>query len=183
MQNVVLTTLTLAYPALVYWGLGRFEPRHLAVLLLALALLRAVATKQRFGWAAAAAATLLAAASWLGNNALPLKLYPVLINVTLLFVFAMSLYYPPTVIERFARLKEPELSASGVHYTRQVTQIWCGFFILNGSLALSTVLWASDAIWALYNGLIAYVLMATLMAGEWLVRQRVRKQESRRRHD
>ncbi len=57
-------------------------------------------------------------------------------------------------------------------YTRRVTQVWCGFFVLNGGLALCTALWASDAGWALYNGLVAYVLMGLLFAGEWLVRRR-----------
>ena len=59
-------------------------------------------------------------------------------------------------------------------YTRKVTQVWCGFFVLNGGLALGTALWASDATWALYNGLIAYGLMGVLFAGEWVVRRRVR---------
>ena len=42
------------------------------------------------------------------------------------------------------------------------------------TLALATALWASDKTWALYNGLIAYLLMGALFAGEWLVRGRVR---------
>ena len=92
----------------------------------------------------------------------------------LLAVFAISLRYPPSAIERLARLQEPDLPESGVRYTRRVTQVWCGFFIVNGSIALATVLWASDAAWALYNGLIAYLLMGLLFAAEWLVRRRVR---------
>jgi uncharacterized membrane protein len=35
-------------------------------------------------------------------------------------------------------------------------------------------LWASERVWALYNGLIAYLLIGTLFAVEWLVRQRVK---------
>jgi len=61
-----------------------------------------------------------------------------------------------------------------VAYTRRVTQVWCGFFVLNGSVALVTALWASDATWALYNGLISYCLMGCLFAGEWLVRRKVK---------
>jgi len=40
--------------------------------------------------------------------------------------------------------------------------------------ALWTALYASHATWALYNGLVAYLLMGALFAGEWWVRQRVR---------
>ncbi|NVJ23528.1 MULTISPECIES: hypothetical protein [Myxococcus] len=174
LRPALLGVLSLAYPLLVYWGLGRFEPRWMAVPLVGMAVVRAVATRERVWLVTAAGALVLAGTSMLGNHALPLKLYPVLVNAMLLAVFATSLVYPPSVIERLARLREPELPPSGVAYTRRVTQVWCGFFVVNGSIALGTALWASDATWALYNGLIAYGLMGVLFAGEWLVRRRVR---------
>ncbi|HHO0373892.1 TPA: hypothetical protein ACRR6V_001885 [Enterobacter hormaechei] len=34
------------------------------------------------------------------------------------------------------------------------------------------------SLWTLWNGMIAYLLMGTLMAGEWLVRQRVKKNDA-----
>jgi len=37
--------------------------------------------------------------------------------------------------------------------------------------------WAPLSWWTLYTGLIAYGLMGLLFAGEWLVRQRVRRHE------
>jgi uncharacterized membrane protein len=51
-----------------------------------------------------------------------------------------------------------------------VTQVWCIFFAVNGALALVTALWASAATWSLYNGVIAYLLMGLLFAGEYGVR-------------
>jgi len=38
-------------------------------------------------------------------------------------------------------------------------------------------IWAPLSWWTLYTGLIAYGLMGLLFAGEWLVRQRVRRHE------
>jgi hypothetical protein len=43
------------------------------------------------------------------NVLLPLKLYPVLVNAVLLSVFAYSLISPPSMIERFARIRKPNL--------------------------------------------------------------------------
>lgn len=166
--------LTLAYPALVYLSLGHLEPRWLALLLVALALLRAAATRDRMWLLAAAGGLLLAGGGMISNALMPLQLYPVLVNAVLLVVFGSSLVFPPTVIERLARLREPDLPEAGVRYTRKVTWLWCGFFACNGGIALGTALWASPAVWALYNGVIAYLLMGLLFAGEWLVRQRVR---------
>lgn len=166
--------LTLLYPLVIYFGLGRFEPRWLALFLLLMAGARALVSRDRLWLAAAAGAAVLVTATMLGNHALPLKLYPVLVNAVMLVVFAVSLRHPPPIIERLARLREPDLPPHAVVYTRQVTKVWCGFFICNGAIALATALFASDAAWALYNGLIAYVLMGLLFAGEWLVRQRVK---------
>jgi uncharacterized membrane protein len=58
-----------------------------------------------------------------------------------------------------------------VRYTFRITQIWCAFFLINGTLAAYTALFTSRAAWALYNGLIAYLLMGALFAGEWLYRR------------
>ncbi|MEL1264374.1 hypothetical protein [Pseudoxanthomonas putridarboris] len=173
MRVALFLALSLAYPLAVYWALGRFEPRWLALLLFALALLRAVATRQAVWLAAAGGAGLLAALATVFNDALPLKLYPALVNAVMLAVFATSLVFPPSAVERIARLSDPDLPPRGVAYTRRVTQVWVGFFVVNGALALATALWASDRVWALYNGLLAYVLIGLLFGGEWLVRQRV----------
>lgn len=166
--------LTLAYPLLVFFGLSHFEPRWLAILLVIVAIARAYATRDLAWLAAAIGAAILALAGAFTNNALPLKLYPVLVSLVFLCVFAFSLRFPPTVIERLARLQEPNFTASGVRYTRRVTQVWCAFFILNACISIVTAVWASNAIWVLYNGFISYLLMGALFVCEWLVRRRVR---------
>lgn len=102
------------------------------------------------------------------------KLYPVIINFGLLGWFGRSLVRPPSAIEALARLTEPDLPDYAVNYTRRVTWTWCGFFLVNGLVALYTALFSSFEIWTLYNGLIAYLLMGTLFAVEFLVRRRVR---------
>jgi uncharacterized membrane protein len=173
LRNAVLAAVTLAYPAAVYWGLGRFEPRWIAFALIAVAAVRVGSARAGVGRGAAVVTLVLAACTLLGNAALPLKLYPVLVNGVMGVLFAWSLARPPTVIERIARLRRPQLNEHGIAYTRKVTQIWLAFFIGNGAVAAGTALWGSDAAWALYNGLFAYGLMGLLFGGEWLVRQRV----------
>ena len=173
--TAVLVVLTVLYPLGVYLAMGRVPPQWLAVLLMLLAVLRAVVTRQRFWWAVACGAGGLGVAAWWQADALAVKLYPVLVNAVLLTVFATSLRHPPTVVERLARLSEPDLPPSGVRYTRRVTAVWCVFFVANGAAAAYTAAFSSDAAWALYNGLIAYVLMGCLMGTEWLVRQWVRR--------
>lgn len=169
---VVAVLATLLYPLAIWLGLARFEPRWLALFLLVLALLRAFASREPVWLFAAGGALVLVAATFVLNSGLPLKLYPVLVNAVLLAVFAASLWKPPTVIERLARLRHPDLPPEGVRWVTNVTGVWCGFFVLNGGIALWTALRATDATWALYNGGIAYVLIGALLAGEWLLRPR-----------
>lgn len=174
LSAVVLALVTLLYPFLVWWGMTRFEPRWLAMLLLGIALLRAWSTRQKVWWLVAALACVLAVVAWWGNTLLPIKLYPVLVSAALLIVFGLSLTFPPSIIERMARLQEPDLPPYAITYTRQVTWVWCGFFVLNGSVSALTAVYADESVWALYNGLISYLLMGLLFAVEFLVRRRMR---------
>lgn len=165
-----------AYPVLVYFALRRgVPPRYLALGLLAVLALRWGKPLARKAPPALLIAGGLAAAAlaWF-RGAVSVLYYPVAVNLALLGVFAASLRFPPTVIERLARLKEPELDARGVRYTRRVTQVWCAFFAANAALAALTAAAGDHAVWAFYNGFLAYVLMGALFLGEWLVRRRLR---------
>jgi uncharacterized membrane protein len=168
--------LTVLYPLAIWFGEGKVEPRYLAMLLLlaAAARLPALKVSPAARWSAGAALLLAAGAVW-ANALLPLKLYPVLVNAALLVAFGYSLSSPQSMVERMARLTEPDLPPAAVGYTRNVTKVWCVFFVINGSIALGTALWASQALWSLYNGVIAYVLMGLLFAGEYLVRLRFKR--------
>lgn len=173
MLTVVLTVL---YPLVIWFGDGQVEPRWLAALLLLAAASRLPAMKVSSAarWSVAGALLLAAFAVW-QNALLPLKLYPVLVNAAFLAAFAYSLASPPSMVERLARLTEPDLPPQAVAYTRVVTQVWCVFFAINGSIALGTALWASPAVWSLYTGVISYVLMGALFGGEYLVRLRFKR--------
>jgi uncharacterized membrane protein len=95
---------------------------------------------------------------------------PVLINLSLLIQFAGSLRSTP-MVERFARMQDPSLGAEQVRYCRSVTKVWCGFFVVNASLSAALALFASLSAWAVYTGLVAYLLLGTLASVEYVVRK------------
>jgi uncharacterized membrane protein len=109
-----------------------------------------------------------------GQAELGIRLYPVMINASLALIFLGSLRATP-LIERFARLSEPDLPPEGVRYTRRVTWVWGIFMSLNAVVALALALWAPLHVWQTWTGAISYLLAALLMMGEWLVRRRVRR--------
>ena len=105
-----------------------------------------------------------------------LKLYSVVINLTLLFVFSSTLFIKPNIIFRFATLADKKILGSTYenqvkNYCRNVTLVWCCFFIINGSIAAYTTFFCSREVWAIYNGGISYALMGTLFAVEFIIRK------------
>ncbi|MDG9926705.1 MULTISPECIES: hypothetical protein [Pseudomonas] len=174
--GLLLVLAGLLYPFAVYYGMEHLSPRLFAALLGGLWLARALSQQSRPGsrWMAGAALAFCALLGVAGEPAL-LRWYPVLLNLMLLALFGLSLIYGPPLVERLARLREPELPAHAVRYTRRVTGIWAGFFLVNALVVVALTLWAPLAWWTLYTGLIAYALMGLLFAGEWLVRQQVRR--------
>ncbi len=182
--SLALGAVSLLFPFIALFLTHPLGPMVVVLALVAVLVLRAVTglgkkQPQALTWAALAAAGLLGVGSAF-NADLAMRLYPMLMNLAMLIAFALSLARPPSMIERFARILEPDLPEAGVRYTRTVTWIWCGFFVINGMIALWTALEASLAVWALYNGLISYTMMGLLLGGEFLVRGPIRRREERR---
>ena len=175
--NIIFVGLTILYPFVVYLSLGRLEPRVLALILLIVYGTRFLIGRRTSptyaAWMFFAVASFVVVVFAQGS-ATTLYYYPVVINIILFVLFGYSLAYPPTVIEKIARLQEPDLAPSGVAYTRKVTFVWLIFFVVNGSIALTTAIHGDVALWSLYNGLIAYLLMGVVFLAEFLVRRQVR---------
>ena len=170
--QIVTGTLLLGYPLAVYFGLNYLPTGTIAMVLCCFLILRLLIQKQQVK--AMILPILvgigLTAASFIAKRHDWLLYYPVVINLSMLMLFVYSLKLGPSMIERLARLKEPELPHEATPYLKKVTLIWCGLFVFNGSMALYTALYASLEIWTLYNGLIAYLLIGSLLGGEWLYR-------------
>lgn len=175
--SLFIGLLTLFYPLAVYFGIQYLEPWRIAVLLIVVLALRLLITAGIKQWGRSlilVGIVYCGFAAW-RNELDALRLYPVIVNAVMFLFFAWSLHSPPTVIERLARLQHPDLPPEGVRYTRRVTQVWCLFFVINGGIAWFTALYSSMAVWSLYNGLISYLLMGLLFAGEYIVRKKTQQ--------
>ena len=168
MKKALLLVLAISYPFAVFFALKwGYSPKLLSLILILAALFQFNAQKIKLlRNTFIVCSILLVSGLLLYDDEIFLKLYPVLISASLLAVFAFSLKFPPSVIERFARIKNSDLPQDAIAYCRKVTLVWCCFFTLNASIALYTISLSAKA-WMLYNGLISYVLIGLLMAGEF----------------
>lgn len=173
--HAMLKLALLLYPFYVWWSITHWHPAVALVPLAALALLRAVSCNSLSQRGFFLLSTiLLLAATLLGKAEQAMLYYPAWVNGGMLILFAYSLRYPPTVVERIATLMEGPLDKKAIAYTRNVTAVWCLFFIINGSIAAFTAWLADWNLWIWYNGFIAYLLMGLLMLFEWIVRRHVK---------
>ena len=56
--------------------------------------------------------------------------------------------------------------------------IWAVFLTVNAIVAASLAVWGTLAQWTLWNGLLSYLAAGSLMGGEWLLRQYIRRREA-----
>lgn len=182
--SVVAGATLVLYPVLVYFGQTHFGVTWMATALITVCCVRLAALRVGSAYTAQArsfggpqilmmcgGAIVLALVSLFSGSPAAMLYYPVLANAVLLLLFALSVVCPPTVVERIARLRDGNLPDRAVPYLRSVTLAWCVFFVINGSIALYTAMHTSFATWALYNGLIAYVLIGAMFGGELLTRR------------
>lgn len=170
--------LLLFYPLITWWALSHSDNITLvASILMAIVSMRFMTMKTRRDSLLTMLPFILSAlflsVSALTNDKTWMLWQPAMINLAMLFAFAMSMRHPPCVAERLARLREPNLPPEAALYCRKVTRAWCHFFFANGCVAALSV-YQEPAVWALYNGCIAYILIGLMFTVELFIRRRVK---------
>lgn len=175
--NLLLTLASLAYP--LGW-LFLPESQGLGYLVLLISILWAIKAVQAVGWQRYFALIMacLVGVIYVTQTLATMYWYPVIINGVMLTLFGSSLWAKQSIIERFARLRRPDLPPKGVRYTRKVTQVWCLFFLFNILFCSLLIVLEAYRLWAWYTGGISYLLIGLLMIAEWLVRQHLMKTDT-----
>ena len=166
-----------AYPFIVYFAYMRLETRAVGGLLLGL-YAASLATRVR-GPAAEIwqlvrehlGLVLLIVLVIVTGERRVLLLLPMAVCLYLLATFSWSLRAGPPIVERMARLVDPDLPDFCVPYCRKVTIAWCIFLAANATVVALLSLFAPFAWWALYTGFIFYLLIGALFAAEFTLRK------------
>lgn len=189
---VLNVVLAVAYPLAIWFALAHYSPRAVGILVAAtivpIMVIRHWDAPREHLWAVMRIPMVIVAVLGAGivfDDARFLLMVPVLINGGLLLTFGSSLGASAEmpIIERFARMQEPELTPEKQRHCRQATQAWCAFFFVNGAAAAVLALAAPLSWWATYNGGIAYALIGLMFVGEYIVRKARFRDYGRGPHD
>lgn len=87
-------------------------------------------------------------------------------------LFGHTLWAPPSLCERLVRLQFPEFKPGIAEYLREVTWAWTLFFAVNVPICAALPALAGQQAWAIYTGVLVYMLMGLLGIAEWFYRHK-----------
>jgi len=175
--KIISGVFLFASPWVLYWTLSQGDVKVASITLVAWVVVRTIpivmAAKQEQRRAALqlpAIALVFALLGWISSNGTWLLVLPAATQATFGLAFLRSLSGTP-LIEHFARMVKPELTAGELAHCRSWTRVWGYYLIALAALGLVLALVASLAVWTIYVGVISYVMVGVLFAVEYVVRK------------
>jgi uncharacterized membrane protein len=158
---------------LIYLSIESVTPALFSVLFAGLAVIKFISTSERdiSSYVVLAFGIVFSLALALTDSEFLLRLYPVAMSFTFAALFAVSLSKEESLIEQFARISGKTITPNAKKYTRRLSGIWCILLVGNGLVALYLAISAPLKTWALYCGLISYVILGGFFLAELGYRQ------------
>ena len=175
--RVLFVVLLAFYPFIIYFGIKVLPASFFGIALAVLLLLRFGFTQPGERATAVPALLLLlayAVAATAVGSARMLMYYPVIVNFLMCALFAGSLRHEEPLLLRLVRARGMRMSVHAPRYLTRLTAVWAGFFAINGFVALWTTTQPME-LWTVYNGILAYLLIAALIGGEWVFRRHYKR--------
>ena len=171
--GLLVGAVTILYPFFVYFGLSKYGPSVFALLLFALMVIR-VAVKGSYHepsqWLQLSVIGIFCCVVILLNSEFLLRFYPVIMSLGFSMLFAFSLTSKTTLVERFAKMTRQDYPQQALGYMRSLTKVWAVLLLFNAMIAAYTACCASLKFWTLYNGFLAYFLIAGFVLFEYIFR-------------
>lgn len=171
--GLLVVLASVIYPFGVYFWIQEVSAVFFGFFIISLALIKFSLAKDKNKQEIALLFAAIACAGFiiLANSQIAIKLYPVLISAFVASLFTFSLYGDQSLIEKMARLRGKNISPVAKIYTRKLTIVWAAVLYLNALIALYLALFASTQAWALYSGLLSYLILGFFILAEIIYRQ------------
>jgi uncharacterized membrane protein len=176
-MRVLSTLFILASPWVLYLALSQDRVDIAAAALVGWVILRSLpilVTARRAQLAAAlrlpAIALCFALLGWIFDRGWMLLVLPSATQAAFGATFLRSLRSTP-LVEHFARMVKPDLSADELAHCRSWTLVWGVYLIALAALGLVFARFASLGLWTLYTGVVSYGLIGVLFSIEYVIRK------------
>jgi uncharacterized membrane protein len=176
-MRVLSTLFILASPWVLYLALSQDRVDIAAAALVGWVILRSLpilVTARRAQLAAAlrlpAIALCFALLGWIFDRGWMLLVLPSATQAAFGATFLRSLRSTP-LVEHFARMVKPDLSAGELAHCRSWTLVWGVYLIALAALGLVFARFASLGLWTLYTGVVSYGLIGVLFSVEYVIRK------------
>jgi uncharacterized membrane protein len=175
--GILSTLFLLASPFVLYWTLTHHDVAAAAAMLIGWVVVRTVPIlltakpeQRRVALLLPLIALGFALLGWLLDDGVWLLVLPSATQATFALTFLRSLSGTP-LIEHFARMVKPELTAGERAHCRTWTKVWAIYLLVLAGIGLVLAAAASLRVWTLYVGVLNYVLIGALFAVEYVVRK------------
>jgi uncharacterized membrane protein len=171
-----------AYPFAVYFYRDRFPALAFvaaALLLIAVRLMALNSPLARLWRIPLLLSALLMIAVAVLDRGLAKQAYPVVQCFAVSAIFAWTLISPPSLIERFARLRHAEMTSEATRYCRNVTVLWAGWLAINGAVAAVLAFGDDLRYWTIWTGIASYMISGLIFMAELGFRLLVLKRHER----
>jgi uncharacterized membrane protein len=169
--------LALGYPLLAHLAVVFDETRlqWLALVwLIAISLWGALAARRMWAWTLLlASAVALYGLVVIGGGLYALYVPPAVIPAALFIVFALSLRAGevPWISRVATVMRGAPLPPPLVVYTRHVTLLWCGVFVVMFTSAVVLAIWATPELWSVMTNVVHYVILGAVFVLEFAYRR------------
>ncbi|GFO71586.1 hypothetical protein BJAS_P1201 [Bathymodiolus japonicus methanotrophic gill symbiont] len=172
--RIIISVVVLLYPFLVYRGVQEGGVWFAHAVIAGIYFYQAVKTRKTPVRVQKLVIVLSLLVGTIFYQELVAKLIPIIIQLTLMLFFGKTLLKGkgPSLVERFARLDFPDqpMPLILVNYCRNLTLVWAGFFAFNVVTCVVLALFAPVEWWAVFTGVLIFLLSVLLMVAEYFWR-------------
>lgn len=175
--GVLSALFIVASPWVLYWTLSQQRIDVAAAALIGWVIVRTIPIvlsarreQRRAALQLPAIALVFAVLGWISQDGTWLLVLPSATQGAFGLAFLRSLSGVP-LIEHFARMVKPELSAGELAHCRVWTRIWGIYLLALAAIGLCLARWAPLGVWTVYVGVVSYVLVGVLFAVEYVIRK------------
>ena len=172
LRSIISSIIFLLYPYLVYRGVQEGVVWFAPAIIASIYFFQAVKARKRRVRLQKLGIVIVLFLGAIYYQDIMAKLVPIIIQLSLMLFFGKTLLRGkgPSLVERFAQLDFPDIPPVLRRYCRHLTMMWTGFFAFNVMACLLLALLAPVQWWAIYTGVMIFLLTAVLMVAEYIWR-------------